>query len=85
MAKASAPRLRLYGRSYCHLCEDMIAALGPLREEFGFALELVDVDSDPALERRYGPWVPVLAHEEVELCHYHLDASKVRAHLLKTR
>jgi Glutaredoxin-like domain (DUF836) len=28
-------RLTLYGRSYCHLCDEMLAALANLRGEFG--------------------------------------------------
>ena len=78
---AAALRLTLYGRSYCHLCDEMLAALGPLREEFGFAVEVIDVDSDAALEQRFGALVPVLTHAGAELCHYHLDAAKVRAYL----
>jgi len=43
-ADPAALRLTLYGRSYCHLCEEMLAALAPLRHEFGFAVDVVDVD-----------------------------------------
>ena len=79
------PQLKLYGRSYCHLCDEMLAALEPLRDEFGFAIDVVDVDSDAALEQRFGTLVPVLMHADTELCHYHLDAAKVRAYLVKIR
>lgn len=75
--------LTLYSRSYCHLCDDMVAALEPLRLEFGFGLAWVDVDRDPALEARYGERVPVLAHGDAELCHYFLDAPRVRAYLAR--
>ena len=81
---AERPRgipLTLYGRGYCHLCDDMAAALAPLRAEFGFALNVVDVDADPALALRYGDKVPVLMHGEVELCQHFLDAPRVRAYL----
>ena len=64
---AGGVALTLYSRSYCHLCDDMAAALEPLRDEFGFGIERVDVDRDPALEARYGERVPVLAHGEAEL------------------
>lgn len=82
---AAAPALTLYGRSWCHLCEDMLAALEPLRGEFGFTLEVVDVDSDPLLEQRFGERVPVLVHGAKELCHYHLDTTAVTEYLLKIR
>ncbi len=78
-------RLTLYGRSYCHLCDEMLAALVTLRGEFGFAVDVVDVDSDAALEQQFGTLVPVLMHAGTELCHYHLDTGKVRAYLDEIR
>jgi hypothetical protein len=73
--------LTLYGRAWCHLCEDMRVALEPLLAEFGAQLTVIDVDSDPVLEARYNEWVPVLICDGVELCHYHLDEARVRAAL----
>ena len=84
-AERATPRLTLYSRSYCHLCDEMLAALATLRGEFRFAVDVVDVDSDAALEQRFGALVPVLMHAGTELCHYHLDAGKVRAYLVKIR
>lgn len=78
-------RLTLYSRSYCHLCDEMLAALGTLRREFGFAVDVVDVDADASLEQRLGALVPVLMHAGTELCHYHLDAGKVRAYMVEIR
>jgi glutaredoxin len=77
---ATAP-LTLYGRAWCHLCEDMLAALEPLLAEFGAQVDVIDIDADPALEARYNEWVPVLMCDGVELCHYHLDEARVRAAL----
>jgi hypothetical protein len=52
----------------------MERALGPLQDELGFTLELVDVDRDAALERKYGELVPLLAGPDGrEICHYFLD------------
>jgi thioredoxin reductase (NADPH) len=82
---AATLRLTLYGRSYCHLCDDMLAALAPMCSEFGFAVDVIDVDSDQVLEQRFDTKVPVLMHADTELCHYHLDAGKVRAYLVKIR
>ncbi len=81
----AALRLTLYGRSYCHLCDEMLAALATLSGEFGFAVDVVDVDSDAVLKQRFGALVPVLMHADTELCHYHLDAAKIRAYLVKIR
>lgn len=78
---ASAPSLTVYSRSYCHLCDEMLAALRPLQARHGFELRVIDVDSDPQLEARYGELVPVLTHGERELCHYRLDAAVLTAYL----
>ncbi|WP_232243368.1 glutaredoxin family protein [Paraburkholderia sp. SOS3] len=69
----------LYGRAWCHLCDDMRAALEPLLVESGARVDVVDIDDDPALEARYNEAVPVLICDGVELCRYHLDAARVRA------
>lgn len=74
-------RLLLYGRAWCHLCEDMRAALEPLATAAGAHIEVVDVDSDPALQARYDELVPVLVCDGVELCHYRLDEARVRTAL----
>lgn len=79
MSGDEPPVLTLYGRRYCHLCDDMAAALEPLRAQFGFALDVVDVDADERLEATYGELVPVLMAGDFELCHYFLDAAAVRS------
>jgi glutaredoxin len=78
--KAVAP-LTLYGRAWCHLCDDMRAALEPLLAEFGVQVVVIDVDTDPLLEARYNELVPVLVCDGVELCHYRLDVARIRAAL----
>ncbi|HFC53478.1 MAG TPA: glutaredoxin family protein [Gammaproteobacteria bacterium] len=72
--------LTLYTRSYCHLCEDMHRALLPFQQRYGFALELVDVDSDPGLEQRFDELVPVLMAGEEEICHHFLDEDALARH-----
>ncbi len=63
----------------------MLAALEALRDEPGvafFDIDVVDVDVDPVLEAKYNELVPVLVDGEGrELCHYFLDAAKVREYL----
>jgi thioredoxin reductase (NADPH) len=56
-------------------------ALAPLVTAAGCAVEEIDVDADPALEERWGAWVPVLLAGERELCHYRLDRAALVAFL----
>jgi thiol-disulfide isomerase/thioredoxin len=75
-------RFTLYSRSYCHLCQDMLDALNALQTpERPFTVEVIDVDTDPALVERFDELVPVLFVDPdgPELCHYFLDEAKVRA------
>ena len=77
----------LYSRSYCHLCDDMLTALRAFENTLGgthdFVIDVVDVDSDPALQTLYDELVPVLfAHAEhrpaERLCHYFLDEEALK-------
>jgi len=60
-ARADHLRFTVYTRQQCCCCH---RALDLLREEqarHGFALEMVDIDTDPALVAEHGSWVPVVA------------------------
>ena len=59
----------------------MLASLEALRGDLGFELEVIDVDAEPELQRRYNELVPVLMHGERELARWRLDASALRAYL----
>ena len=63
----------------------MQTGLQTLQSGLPFDLTVIDVDSDPALEQRFGEWVPVLMHGERELCHYHLDSAAVTDYLREIR
>ena len=77
--------LTLLSRTYCHLCDEMHAALAPLAQRHGAKVVVVDVDDHPALEAAHGERVPVLflgsPAEGIPLCHYHLDEKRVGAAL----
>jgi thioredoxin reductase (NADPH) len=75
--------LTVYSRGYCHLCDEMIAGLRSLQARFRFTLKIVDVDSDDALEARYGEDVPVVTHGATELCRHRLDRAVVTDYLTK--
>jgi thiol-disulfide isomerase/thioredoxin len=77
--------LTLLSREYCHLCEEMLAALRQFQGRYDFEVVVVDVDRDPALEQKWGDKVPVLLDGERELCHYFLDAEVVDARLARMR
>ena len=74
-------KLVLYSRPECHLCDAVVALLEPLLAGRPVELEIVDVDSSVALERRYGLRIPVLVAGDVEISGYPLDEAGVRHYL----
>jgi hypothetical protein len=52
--------LRLLSRPDCHLCDEMRAEVDRLLEGDAHRWEIVDVDSDDELARRWGDSIPVL-------------------------
>ena len=82
-------RLTLLGRAYCGLCDVMRDAVTPVAAAHGMGLDVVDVDAHPALEARWGEFVPVLflgePAPEHELCLYHFDPERVRDALARGR
>jgi hypothetical protein len=76
-----APQLTLLSRAYCHLCDDMRAAVAPLALQHRIGVVEIDGDADAGLEARYGERVPVLLlgppADGIELCHYTFDRARV--------
>jgi hypothetical protein len=73
------PRLVLYVREGCHLCEQFLMELslemGPNMLE---QLSVVDVDGDAELAVRYGLRVPVLVSGTAVLCEGVVDPARLR-------
>jgi glutaredoxin len=85
VSTGNTAELTLYGRRYCHLCEEMEAVITPIATEFGFSIRYVDVDADPALDERYGARIPVLALGAEEIAQFHADPATVREYLAQIR
>ena len=61
-------------RRDCQLCDEMLEDLAALGRRLPLPpLEVVDVDSDPQLKRRYGLEVPVLLLDGTVVCRHRLD------------
>jgi len=71
----------LYGRDGCHLCDDARAVLERLRASAPFALEEVDIESDPALHARYLERIPVIVLDGEELFDHFVDEERLLARL----
>lgn len=81
----TVPTLTVLSREYCHLCEELIAALKQFQGRYSFRIEVVDVDRDRRLEEKWGDKVPVLLDGEREICHHFLDYEAVDARLARMK
>lgn len=72
-------RLTIVHRHECDLCDEMVADLQALARTLSLPpMEVVDVDRDPELLRRYGLNVPVLLLDGTVVCKHRLDRDELR-------
>jgi glutaredoxin len=71
------PRLVLYGRPGCHLCDDARIVLERIAEPFAE----IDITTDDALHAAYLERIPVVALDGEELFDFFVDEGALRAHL----
>ena len=69
------PRVVLYSRAGCHLCEEAEAHVRRIAPD----LPVVDIDTDPALTARYTVRVPVVEVDGREVAELQVDPAAVRA------
>ena len=74
------PQWTVYSRADCSLCEHMLEQLAELLGPQA-AVQVVDIEGDPELERKYGTRIPVLLADGEFVCAYRLDAERVRPYL----
>ena len=77
------PTVTLYTRVGCHRCDDAKAVLDAARAEASFGLEVVDVDTDPALAERYGHEVPVVLIDGRKAFKFRVDPGALRERLAR--
>jgi predicted thioredoxin/glutaredoxin len=79
MGAATSPRLTVVHRHDCELCDEMLTELQALARTLTLPpIDIVDVDSDPILQRRHGLDVPVLLLDGTVVCRHRLDPEELR-------
>ncbi len=74
-------RVLVYSRQGCHLCEQALETVARVCAEVGTAYEVVDVDTDPALQAEYGEQVPVTLVDGRRHDFWRVKESRLRAAL----
>lgn len=76
-----ATRVTLYTRPGCHLCEPARDIVQEVCAQFGQEWVERDVDSDPALQAKYGEEIPVVTVDGKTVGFWRIDADILRAAL----
>jgi hypothetical protein len=69
-------RVVVYTAPGCHLCGPAIEAV---RNVCGDGFAVVDIVTDPELERRYRERIPLVEIDGVERCRYVVDEDELRS------
>jgi glutaredoxin len=76
------PEWTVFSRPGCGLCEEMLEELASVLPPAEAArVQVIDIDADPELTRKYGTRIPVLLINGEFVCAYRLDRQRVAAHL----
>ena len=76
------PDWTVFSRPGCGLCEEMLEELASVLPPAEAArVQVIDIDADPELTRKYGTRIPVLLVDGEFVCAYRLDRQRVAAHL----
>jgi glutaredoxin len=78
-------RIVVLTRQGCHLCEEAIAQVAAVCVEIGEAYAVLDVDSDPELQRLYTDQVPVTFVDGAQHDFWRVDPARLKAALLRSR
>jgi hypothetical protein len=76
------PRVTLYARPDCHLCDEARAGLESLRAEgIAFEIDEIDIESDDELHARFLERIPVIELDGEIVGELWLDADELRSRL----
>ena len=74
-------RVTFYSRPGCHLCEEAEAVVARVCADLGETYEVVLVDDDPELQRRFTDEVPVTFVDGRQHDFWRVDETRLRAAL----
>jgi len=79
------PKLVLYTRKDCCLCDEMKAVIAQVAAAVPFEMEEIDVDGSAALREKFGNEVPVLFINGYKAFKYRVTAAKLTRSLSHKR
>lgn len=81
----SEPRVTVYSRAGCHLCEVAEGIVAQVCAAEGESWERIDIDSDPALREKFTDQVPVTFVDGRQHDFWRVDPARLTAALHQRR
>lgn len=71
------PRVRIIGRSGCHLCAEAERVVAEVCERTGEAYEVVSIEDDPQLADEHAEFIPVVLVDGARHDFYRVDPERL--------
>jgi glutaredoxin len=76
-------QIDIYSRPGCHLCDEAKEVVERVRVRFPFSLRVINIETDPELETRYGEQIPVVFINGNKAFKYHVDEAELEKKVKK--
>jgi glutaredoxin len=70
-------RIEIYSRPGCHLCDEAKEVIERVGRRFPFALSVINIETDPELEKLYGEEIPVVFINGNKAFKYRVDEAEL--------
>ena len=82
MSEDRPPRVRVYSKPGCHLCEVALDVVAAVCADLGEGFEEVDITGSPELMATYGEEIPVTFVDGAQHDFWRVDPDRLRTALL---
>ena len=69
--------VRFFTRRDCHLCDAALAVVKRVQKKISFAVEIVDIDTNPSYASAYGNVIPVITANNIEIARSFVEEKKL--------
>jgi len=75
--------VEIYSRPGCHLCDEAKEIIDRVRLRFPFAFRVINIETDPDLEKAYREQIPVVFINGNKAFKYHVDERELEKKVKK--
>jgi len=69
-------KVEIYSRPGCHLCDEAKEVIERVRRRIVFSLRVINIETDPELEKKYGEEIPVVFVNGMPAFRYRVDEAE---------